>query len=84
MISELPYDNHGVTFNSQAAQDHSKVLEKIITAYASIGMALPRMARYGDTFPDNYELQQLLGHLLEDIIDFHSRAYRLMRKPGVC
>ncbi|KAK2765701.1 NACHT domain-containing protein [Colletotrichum kahawae] len=78
----LPYVWAPLKLILRAAQDHSKVLEKIITAYASIGMALPRMTRYGDTFPDNYELQQLLGHLLEDIIDFHSRAYRLMRKPG--
>ncbi|KAF9873876.1 NACHT domain-containing protein [Colletotrichum karsti] len=66
----------------QLAQDHTHALDKLLSAYGSIGAALPRMSRYSEAFPENYELQQLLGHLCEDIIDFHNRAYCLLRKPG--
>ncbi|KAK1463568.1 NACHT domain-containing protein [Colletotrichum cuscutae] len=42
--------------------------------------SLPRLSRYGDAFPDQHNFQQLLGHIYEDIIDFHCHAYRLVRK----
>ncbi|KAJ3530677.1 hypothetical protein NM208_g8843 [Fusarium decemcellulare] len=64
------------------AQHHTHALDKLLTAYGSIGAALPRLARYGEAFPDNHEFQLLLSYMYSDIIEFHSRAYRLIRKPS--
>ncbi|KAF5231060.1 hypothetical protein FAUST_9501 [Fusarium austroamericanum] len=64
------------------AQYHVHALDKLLSAYGSIGLALPRLARYGETFPDNHQFQHLLAYLYSDIIEFHTRAFRLIRKPG--
>lgn len=66
----------------QTAQHHVHAMDKLLTAYGSIGNALPRLTRYGETFPNNYDFQQLLASLYGDIIDFHTRAFRLLQKPG--
>ncbi|KXH46596.1 NACHT domain-containing protein [Colletotrichum nymphaeae SA-01] len=63
-------------------QDHTHALDEILSAYSQIGASLPRFSRYGDAFPDSHDFQQLLGHIYEDIIDFHCHAYRLVQKPG--
>ncbi|KAF4445870.1 NACHT domain-containing protein [Fusarium austroafricanum] len=65
-----------------AAQHHVRALDKLLSAYERIGLALPRLARYGETFPDNYQFQHLLTFLYSDIIEFHTRALRLIQKPG--
>ncbi|RGP59506.1 nacht domain-containing protein [Fusarium sporotrichioides] len=64
------------------AQHHVHAFDKLLSAYGSIGLALPRLARYGETFPDNHQFQQLLAYLYGDIIEFHTQAFRLIRKPG--
>ncbi|UQC74164.1 NACHT domain-containing protein [Colletotrichum lupini] len=59
-----------------------KLILQILSAYSRIGASLPRFSRYGNAFPDSHDFQQLLGHIYEDIIDFHCHAYRLVQKPG--
>lgn len=38
----------------------------------------------GDSFYESENFQQVLSHLYSDILDFHSHAYRLVLKPGMC
>lgn len=57
-------------------------MDKLVAAYGSIGLALPRLSRYGEAFPDDYQFQQLLTHLYTDITELHSRAFKLIHKPG--
>lgn len=64
------------------SQHHTHALEKIVAAYGSIGAVLPRLSRYNAAFPDNRDFQQILGYLFEDILEFHSRAYRILKQPG--
>lgn len=53
-----------------------------MSAYAQIGSSLPRMSRLRDTFLEDRDFQLLFGYLYEDIIEFHRKAYALIRKPG--
>ncbi|KAM0437530.1 hypothetical protein ACHAPT_001894 [Fusarium lateritium] len=78
----LPYVWAPLKLILQAAQHHTHALDKLLSAYGSIGVALPRLARYGEAFPDNHDFQKLLAYLYGDIIEFHRRAYRLIQKPG--
>jgi hypothetical protein len=70
--------------SSQSAQEHARALDKLLMAYGSIGANLPRLSRYADTFPNNREFQQLIAFLFEDIVEFHRKAYCMIRKPGIC
>ncbi|KAK1542602.1 NACHT domain-containing protein [Colletotrichum paranaense] len=78
----LPYIWAPLKLILQISQDHTHALDKILAAYSRIGTSLPRFSRYGNAFPDSHDFQQLLGHIYEDIIDFHCHAYRLVQKPG--
>ncbi|KAJ4327368.1 hypothetical protein N0V84_002139 [Fusarium piperis] len=57
-------------------------MEKLVAAYGRIGLALPRLSRYGEAFPDDYQFQHLLAYLYTDIIEFHSRAFKWIQKPA--
>ncbi|KXH44710.1 hypothetical protein CSIM01_09536 [Colletotrichum simmondsii] len=78
----LPYIWAPLKLIVQISQDHMHALDEILSAYGRIGASLPRLSRYGNAFPDSHDFQQLLGHIYEDIIDFHCHAYRLVQKPG--
>ncbi|KAK1506209.1 hypothetical protein CTAM01_03544 [Colletotrichum tamarilloi] len=77
----LPYIWAPLKLILQISQDHTHALDEILSAYSRIGASLPRFSRYGNAFPDSHDFQQLLGHIYEDIIDFHCHAYRLVQKP---
>ncbi|KXH58631.1 NACHT domain-containing protein [Colletotrichum salicis] len=78
----LPYIWAPLKLILQISQDHTHALDQILSAYSRIGALLPHFSRYRDAFPDSHDFQQLLGHIYEDIIDFHCHAYRLVQKPG--
>ncbi|KAK1728107.1 uncharacterized protein BDZ83DRAFT_149704 [Colletotrichum acutatum] len=78
----LPYIWAPLKLILQISQDHTHALDEILSAYSRIGASLPRLSRYGNAFPDSHDFQQLLGHIYQDIIDFHCHAYRLVQKPG--
>ncbi|KAI0476181.1 hypothetical protein GGR56DRAFT_641517 [Xylariaceae sp. FL0804] len=78
----LPWLWAPLKFVLEAVYDCTHALDKILMAYASIGSYMPRFARYAGVFPQNHDFQQLLAFLFEDIIEFHRRAYSMIRKPG--
>ncbi|KAK1639491.1 hypothetical protein BDP81DRAFT_447173 [Colletotrichum phormii] len=78
----LPYIWAPLKLILQISQDHTHALDQILSAYSRIGASLPHFSRYGDIFPDSHDFQQLLGHIYEDIINFHCHAYRLDQKPA--
>lgn len=67
---------------SQLASDYNTAFEKLITAYDQIADVLPRFDRLSAAFQDNHDLQQVLGFVYADILDFHGRAYRFFRRRG--
>lgn len=67
---------------SQAVYEHTQTLDKMLSAYAQIGNCLPWLSRLGSSFPEDLEFQRLFAFLYEDIMEFHLKAYALIRKPG--
>ncbi|KAH7193954.1 uncharacterized protein B0J16DRAFT_395986 [Fusarium flagelliforme] len=65
-----------------AVQDHTHALDKILSAYGQIGLQMPRFSRFAEVFPDERSFQHLLGFLFEDVLEFHRRAYIMIRKSG--
>ncbi|KAF5986953.1 NACHT domain-containing protein [Fusarium bulbicola] len=78
----LPYIWAPLKLILQTVQHHTGALDRLVSAYGRIGQALPRLTRLGETFCESGDFQQLLSYLYSDILDFHSRAYRLIQKPG--
>ncbi|KAF5724312.1 NACHT domain-containing protein [Fusarium mundagurra] len=78
----LPYIWAPLKLILQTVQHHMGALDRLVSAYGRIGQALPRLTRLGETFCESDDFQQLLSYLYSDILDFHSRAYRLIQKPG--
>ncbi|RGP62626.1 nacht domain-containing protein [Fusarium sporotrichioides] len=65
-----------------AVQDHTHALDKILSAYGQIGLQMPRFSRFAEAFPNDRSFQHLLGFLFEDVLEFHRRAYAMIRKSG--
>ncbi|KAI8622934.1 hypothetical protein F5Y19DRAFT_468906 [Xylariaceae sp. FL1651] len=65
-----------------AVQDSTRALDKIIVAYGNIASSMPRLSRFSNSFPNDVQFQKLIAFFFEDIIEFHRRAYALIRKPG--
>ncbi|KAH9990747.1 hypothetical protein F4779DRAFT_609911 [Xylariaceae sp. FL0662B] len=78
----LPWIWAPIKFVLKAVQDCTNALEKILVCYSKIGSHMPRFTRFAGVFPKDHEFQQLLAFLFEDIIDFHRKAYSMIRKPG--
>ncbi|KAM0247555.1 hypothetical protein ACHAP5_004005 [Fusarium lateritium] len=65
-----------------AVQDHTHALDKVLSAYGQIGLQMPRFSRFAEVFPNDRSFQHLLGFLFEDVLEFHRRAYAMIRKSG--
>ena len=67
---------------NQVVGETTQALDKILSAYAKIGAALPRLSMLRNAFFDDKDFQLLFAFLYEDIMEFHTRAYKVIRKPG--
>lgn len=66
----------------QTVKEQTQALDKLLSSYAQLGNALPRLSALHEGFRDNHAIQQLFVFLYEDIVEFHRRVYKLIRKPG--
>lgn len=66
----------------QAVKEQTRALDKLLSSYAQLGNALPRLSALREALWDNHSVQQLFVFLYEDIVEFHRRVYKLIRKPG--
>ncbi|KAI0521714.1 hypothetical protein F5B22DRAFT_662043 [Xylaria bambusicola] len=66
----------------QAVHESVHALDKILVAYGNIATSMPRLSRFAGSFPNDEQFQQLIAFLFEDIIEFHRKAYALIRMPG--
>ncbi|KAI0537717.1 hypothetical protein GGR58DRAFT_470502 [Xylaria digitata] len=66
----------------QAVHESVHALDKILVAYGNIASSMPRLSRFAESFPNDAQFQQLIAFLFEDIVEFHRRAYALIRMPG--
>lgn len=67
---------------TQAVKKQTQALDKLLSSYAQLGNALPRLSALREAFRDNHNFQQLFVFLYEDIVEFHRRVHKLIRKPG--
>ncbi|KAF5982359.1 NACHT domain-containing protein [Fusarium bulbicola] len=81
-VPYLSYIWAPVKFILVAVHEHTKILDKMLSAYAQIGNSLPWLSRLGESFPEDRGFQQLFAFLYDDIIEFHRKAYALIRKPA--
>lgn len=66
----------------QIACQYSSVFDKLLVAYAQIGEALPRFDRYQHIFQQP-DFQHVLALTYADILEFHRRAYKILKRRGV-
>ncbi|KAI5861038.1 hypothetical protein GGS23DRAFT_205824 [Durotheca rogersii] len=77
----LPWIWAPVKLIIQGVHEYTHALDKVLMAYGNIGAHMPRFSRYAGAFPEHRDFQQLVAFLFEDIIEFHRRAYSMIRKP---
>jgi hypothetical protein len=67
----------------QIADEYGHAFDQILDAYDQIAQHLPRLDRWRDAFPDNPEFRIVLATVYSDILEFHTHAYRYLRRGGL-
>jgi hypothetical protein len=81
MVSHMPSRMYSITHcDQQITVDSISAFEKLIEAYGKIGDMLPRLDRLGNALVDDHNFQNVLALVYSDIIEFHRRAYKFVRK----
>ncbi len=60
--------------------DSLGAFEKLIDAYGRIADVMPRWDRLGNALKDDYNVQNVLALVYSDILEFHRRAYKFVRR----
>jgi predicted methyltransferase len=61
-----------------------KSFTQLLDAYEQIAQHLPRFDRLAAVFHDTPEFQSILADVYVDILEFHSHAYKFLRRGGRC
>lgn len=64
----------------QIAVDSISAFEKLIEAYGKIADMLPRLDRLNHALADDHNFQNVLALVYSDIVEFHRRAYKFVRR----
>lgn len=67
----------------QLASEYTSIFDKLVAAYAQIAEALPRFDRFDEAFKDHPTFQEVLSVVYADILEFHRRAYKFLRRRGL-
>jgi hypothetical protein len=67
---------------SQIASDFSTKLDSLLNAYSQVADAMPDFSRIGTAFQDTPSVREVLAFIYEDILEFHRRAYKFLRRRG--
>jgi hypothetical protein len=67
----------------QLASQHAAIFEKLLEAYRDIALALPRFDMLYATFGESEDFKQSLRLVYADILEFHKKAYKIFRRPGM-
>jgi hypothetical protein len=60
--------------------DSLGAFEKLIEAYAKIADMMPRLDRLEHALHNDHNFQNVLALVYSDIVEFHRRAYKFVRK----
>jgi hypothetical protein len=64
----------------QITVDSISAFEKLIEAYGKIADMLPRLDRLGNALVNDHNFQNVLALVYSDIVEFHRRAYKFVRR----
>ena len=78
----LNVDGLCTKFGNQIASDFTGVLNTLLSAYSQIADAMPDFSRIGTAFQDTPRVREVLALMYEDILEFHRRAYKFLRRRG--
>ncbi|KAK8068838.1 hypothetical protein PG994_005454 [Apiospora phragmitis] len=68
-------------FLLQATSEHGEAFRELLSAYACIGEALPRLLQYQDLFRTEPHMVQVLALLYEDVLMFQRIILRYFQQP---
>jgi hypothetical protein len=60
--------------------DSLSAFEKLIEAYGKIADMMPRLDRLEKALHDDHNFQNVLALVYSDIVEFHRRAYKFVRR----
>ncbi|OAL28588.1 hypothetical protein AYO22_02782 [Fonsecaea multimorphosa] len=66
----------------QIADEYTNAFDQLLDAYRQIAQNLPRLGRFGAAFKDQDDFQAVLAEIYSDILEFHSHAYKYLRRGG--
>ncbi|OAP57410.1 hypothetical protein AYL99_08148 [Fonsecaea erecta] len=66
----------------QIADEDTNAFDQLLDAYRQIAQNLPRLGRFGAAFDDHDDFQAVLAEIYSDILEFHSHAYKYLRRGG--
>ncbi|RYP76705.1 hypothetical protein DL770_007179 [Monosporascus sp. CRB-9-2] len=78
----LPWAWAPVKLMLQITLDYLVAFDKLVEAYARIADTLPRIETIGDAFKDNPSMLTKLALYYADILEFHRRAYKFVRRKS--
>ncbi|KAL6812597.1 hypothetical protein V8C40DRAFT_256786 [Trichoderma camerunense] len=76
----LPWIWAPIKLMLQITSDYLDSFDKLIDAYGRIAETLPRLNNLGDAFKNNPTLLSKLSLYYVDILEFHRRAYKFVRR----
>ena len=53
--------------------------DSLLDAYQQLGLAVPRLAEYGELFGQHDDMNTLLAKIYEEILSFHQKAICFFR-----
>ncbi|KAI9674908.1 MAG: hypothetical protein M1822_009011 [Bathelium mastoideum] len=78
----LPWIWASIKLMLQVSSDYLKAFESLIDAYGKIADALPRFDRLNSALKENHNFQAILAFFYADIVEFHRRAYKFVRRKS--
>ncbi|KAF8454286.1 hypothetical protein BDZ91DRAFT_562030 [Kalaharituber pfeilii] len=69
-------------FLLQVTRKYIGCFDIILVEYERLGECLPQFQQYDSLFQDNRHMRKLLGLVYQDILEFHSRALKIIQRPA--
>lgn len=78
----LPWIWAPIKLMLQLASQYAEIMEKLLDAYGQIAAVMPRFDRISEHFAENTSICYMLSVVYADILEFHRRAYKFVRRRG--
>ncbi|KAI1366204.1 hypothetical protein F5Y08DRAFT_302008 [Xylaria arbuscula] len=78
----LPWIWAPIKLMLRITSDYLSAFDKLIEAYSRIAETMPRLKNLGDTFKDNPTLLTKLALYYAEVLEFHRRAYKFVRRKS--